>query len=131
MTNKTIVAIAASDPRGLDSQVSAHFGRCPYYVRVEVSGGIVDAVSVRSTAEAGSHAPGVMPSFIQDMGAGLVMAGGMGPKAIQLFRSMGISVATGASGTVSDALRDWLKGDFSGIVPCAHDHPDSCGGHQA
>ena len=131
MTNKTVVAIAASDSRGLDSQVSAHFGRCPYYVRVEVSGGIVDGVTVRSTAEAGAHAPGVMPKFVQGLGADLVVAGGMGPRAIQTFRSMGISVATGARGSVSEALRDWLKGDFSGIVPCAHDHPDSCGGHHA
>jgi predicted Fe-Mo cluster-binding NifX family protein len=131
MKNKTIVAVAASDASGLDSQVSAHFGRCAYYVRAEVTDGIVDGISVRSTASAGAHVPGVMPKFVQEMGADLVVAGGMGPRAIQLFTSMGISVATGARGTVSEVLQEWLDGELSGIVPCAHDHPDSCGGHHA
>jgi predicted Fe-Mo cluster-binding NifX family protein len=131
MNNRTIIAVAASDPRGLQSQVSAHFGRCPYYVRVEVSGGIVEQVSVVPTADAGAHVPGAMPRFVQAMHADIVMAGGMGPKAISLFRGMGIHVATGADGSVEDALERWITGEFSGIVPCAHDHPDSCGGHHA
>ena len=130
MNSKTIIAVAASDERGLESRVSAHFGRCPYYVRAQISGGIVDRVSVMSTTMAGAHLPGVMPQFVQSMGADVVMAGGMGPRAIEMFRGMGISVATGADGSVADALLSWITGDLVGIVPCTHDHPDSCGGHE-
>ena len=30
------IVVAAEDARGLDGEVSAHFGRCPYYVCVDV-----------------------------------------------------------------------------------------------
>jgi predicted Fe-Mo cluster-binding NifX family protein len=53
----------------------------------------------------------------------------MGPKAVDLFQSYGIEVATGALGKVGGALDAYLSGDLQGIVPCAHDHQDSCGKH--
>ena len=53
----------------------------------------------------------------------------MGPRAVQLFNSHGIEVATGAVGRVGSVLAAYLRGELRGIVPCQHDHPESCGGH--
>jgi predicted Fe-Mo cluster-binding NifX family protein len=73
------------------------------------------------------HRPGVVPRFIRDLGSHVIIAGGMGPRAIEMFHGFGIDVATGATGTVSTVLGAYLRGEHRGVVPCAHDHPESCG----
>ena len=42
------------------------------------------------------HEPGVLPNWLNQMGASVVIAGGMGHRAIQLFDQAGIKVVTGA-----------------------------------
>jgi len=123
------IAIAAQDDRGLEGEVSQHFGRCPFYVLAKVDGSTVLDSEVRTNLHYGNHQPGMMPAFIKDMGADVILAGGMGPRAIALFSQMGIEVATGAVGRVGAVLEAYLDGRIRGIVPCAHDHEDSCGGH--
>jgi predicted Fe-Mo cluster-binding NifX family protein len=77
----------------------------------------------------GNHQPGQMPMFIRDLGANVILAGGMGPRAIDMFHGFGIEVATGAVGNIGKVLDAYLRGEVKGIVACEHDHPDSCGGH--
>ena len=128
MTKMRIV-IAAEDDRGLDGAVSMHFGRCPYYVLAEVAGGRLREHEVKENPLFGNHQPGGAPRYISELGANVILAGGMGPRAVEMFDGFGIDVATGVSGRVGDALRAYLQGDLKGIVPCAHDHPESCGSH--
>ena len=123
------IAIAAEDDRGFDGQVSHHFGRCPFYFLVEVEGDQIMESKVAQNPFYGNHQPGQMPAFIKDLGANVILAGGMGPRAIDLFMNYEIEVATGAIGNVKNVLDAYLRGDIKGIVPCAHDHADSCGGH--
>jgi predicted Fe-Mo cluster-binding NifX family protein len=123
------IAIASEDDRGLDGQVSQHFGRCPFYTVVDVSDGAVGAVRVTANPHYEAHRPGVVPHFVQGLGAHVIVAGGMGPRAIALFNDFGIEVATGAIGRTGAVLEAYLAGRVRGIVPCHHDHPESCGGH--
>jgi predicted Fe-Mo cluster-binding NifX family protein len=123
------IAIAAEDDRGFDGQVSHHFGRCPFYFLVEVEGDQIMESKVAQNPFYGNHQPGQMPAFIKDLGANVILAGGMGPRAIDLFMNYEIEVATGAIGNVKNVLDAYLRGDIKGIVPCSHDHPESCGGH--
>lgn len=129
MSSERTIAIASGDDRGLDGEVSGHFGRCPYYTVVRVDGGDVKAVEVKENPYFHSHEPGVMPVFIRDLGADVILAGGMGPRAVQMFQRFGIEVATGSVGRVGAVLGAYLDGRVQGIVPCSHDHPESCGGH--
>jgi predicted Fe-Mo cluster-binding NifX family protein len=129
MSEEKIVAIAAEDDRGLDGQVGAHFGRCPFYVLVEANGKTVLGSRVVANPYFDGHRPGVMPRFIRDLGADVIIAGGMGPRAIDMFHGFDIDVATGVTGTVAAVLGAYLRGDHRGVVPCAHDHSDSCGEH--
>lgn len=127
------IVIAAEDARGLDGEVSAHFGRCPYYVCVDVDPtadeDFLGEVKVVENEYFNRHQPGIMPKFIKGLGAEVIIAGGMGPRAIDLFHAMDVEVATGALGVVGQVVQAYLMGDIRGIVPCAHDHPESCGGH--
>ena len=129
MNEKRTIAIASEDDRGLGGEVSAHFGRCPYYVLVEANGGTVIGSRIVANPYFDLHRPGVMPRFVREIGADVIIAGGMGPKAIDMFHGFGIDVATGATGAVEEVLGAYLRGEHRGVVPCAHDHPESCGEH--
>ena len=113
------IAIASEDHMGLNSKVSAHFGRCPYYTLVEVENGEIKKVSNVENPYYVSHGqPGDAPNFIKQQGADVIIAGGMGPRAIDFFNQLGIEAVTGASGRVADVIESYLKGDIKGTKPC-------------
>ena len=121
------IAISAENQNGLDSPVSSHFGRCPCYILVDVEGLDVTAVTTVDNPYYGKHAPGQVPGFIHSQGADVMLAGGMGRRAVSFFQQYGIEAVTGASGTVRQAMQSYLGGDLQGAEPCAesqhhHDH---------
>jgi ATP-binding protein involved in chromosome partitioning len=123
------IAIAVEDDKGLEGQVSMHFGRCPFYLMAEVQDGKLVSSRMEKNIHFGNHKPGQMPKYINDLGANVILAGGMGPMAIDLFNSFGIEVATGAVGNAGKVLDAYLRGNFQGTVACDHDHAEGCGGH--
>jgi predicted Fe-Mo cluster-binding NifX family protein len=48
----------------------------------------------------------------------VMLSGGMGGRAIQFFEQAGIKAATGASGTIRQALESYLGGKLSEAAPC-------------
>jgi predicted Fe-Mo cluster-binding NifX family protein len=112
------VAVSVDDSNGLDSVVSPHFGRCPYFVLVDLEGHEVRAVNAISNPYYGHHQPGQVPGFIHSQGADVMLTGGMGRRAIGFFQQHGIQAATGASGTVHRALEQYLGGELQGAEPC-------------
>jgi predicted Fe-Mo cluster-binding NifX family protein len=118
------IALACDDNQGLNGQVSQHFGRCPYYLMVDVEGSDVVTTNTVSNPYYNNHIPGKVPEFIKQQGVNAMIAGGMGPKAIDMFTNFGIEVVTGAVGNVGNVLGAYLKGEISGVEPCAHDHPE-------
>jgi predicted Fe-Mo cluster-binding NifX family protein len=112
------VAISADNSNGLDSVVSPHFGRCPYYVLVDLDGRQVSQVNAVENPYYGHHQPGQVPGFIQSQGADVMLAGGMGRRAIGFFQQYGIQAVTGATGSVRHALEQYLGGTLQGAEPC-------------
>lgn len=117
------IALACEDNQGLDGQISQHFGRCPYYLLVDVEGDEIKKTDIVNNPYYENHVPGVVPQFISEQGANVMIAGGMGPRAIDLFGNLGIAVVTGAVGNTGNVLQAYLKGEISGVEPCKHDHP--------
>jgi predicted Fe-Mo cluster-binding NifX family protein len=129
MPDKHLIAVAAEDDRGLESDVSHHFGRCPYYVIVDSEDGRIGPVRVVVNPYFQEHSPGMVPQFIKSQDVTVMIAGGMGPRAKEIFDQNGIEVATGAQGTVRRTLEDYLAGRLSGYDPCSgsedgHGHGD-------
>lgn len=118
---KKRIAVAAEDDGGLEANVSAHFGRCPYYTMVDVEG---DKIALSYKVENpfyGAHGnPGQVPSFIRDQGAHVIIAGGMGQRAVGFFDQFGIEAVTGAAGKVEAVVEAYLKGALKGYDPCVH-----------
>ncbi len=125
-TQTVRIAVSADDNRGLDGVVSPHFGRCPYYVLVDVADRQVRDVRAIENPYYGQHAPGVVPEFIHRQGAQVMLTGGMGGRAIAYFQQYGIEPVTGAFGSVRHALGQYLSGALQGAAPCresvAHGH---------
>jgi predicted Fe-Mo cluster-binding NifX family protein len=116
------IAIAAETNNGLDSLASAHFGHAGFFVLVDVDGSEPKAVKAVDTVENpfyGGHQPGQLPEFLHQQGADVLLSGGMGHRAVAFFQQYGIQPVTGASGTVRDALEDYLGGTLSGAEACA------------
>jgi predicted Fe-Mo cluster-binding NifX family protein len=53
-----------------------------------------------------------------------MIAGGIGPRAIDLFAGMGIEVVSGIAGNAGDIVQAYLKREISGVEECGHDHPE-------
>jgi predicted Fe-Mo cluster-binding NifX family protein len=120
------IALASEDNNGLDGRLSAHFGRCPYYVVADVDDDDVKGFEVVGNPHFDNHQPGVMPEFISSLGANVIIAGGMGPRAINIFNDIGIEVVTGFVGKIGDILDAYMKGKIEGSAPCEHDHGGEC-----
>ncbi len=121
------IAFSCEDNQGLQSEMSMHFGRCPHFTLVDVEGTEIKEVKVVGNPAYNNHVHGVVPTFIHEQSANVMVAGGMGPKAINMFNDFGIEVATGVGGKVENVLKAYIEGKVQGTAPCMHDHQDSCG----
>jgi predicted Fe-Mo cluster-binding NifX family protein len=113
------IAISVLDAAGLDALISPHFGRCPFFTVVEVDANDVHTVKSIPNPYFSNHLPGEVPGFINSLGADVMLSGGMGGRAVAFFQSLGITPATGATGTARDALTNFLSGNLTGTAPCA------------
>lgn len=113
------IAISAESNNKLDSTIGQHFGRCPYFALVDIEGNEIKGINVIENPFFAGHQVGQVPGFIHEQGADVMLSGGMGGRAIQFFTQFGIETATGARGTVKEAVTEYLAGNLSGTAPCA------------
>ena len=114
----TTIAISAGENNGLDSMVSTHFGRCPYFVLVDFEEGEVKTAHAVLNPYYNHHQPGQVPGFIHSQQVDVMLTGGMGRRAIAFFEQYGIQAATGASGTVRHALEQYVGHQLQEAEPC-------------
>ena len=70
--------------------VSAHFGRCASYTIVDIEEG---KVINREEIPNPGHQPGFLPQYLSDRGVNVIIAGGMGPRAQDLFAQKNIETS--------------------------------------
>jgi len=76
--------------------LSLHFGHCEEFALLDVDPETKE-VTAKETLPAPDHQPGLLPRWLHEHGANMIIAGGMGNRAQQLFAQNGITVVTGAS----------------------------------
>ncbi|MFO8048954.1 MAG: NifB/NifX family molybdenum-iron cluster-binding protein [Desulfosudaceae bacterium] len=110
-------------------KLTLHFGHCQEFAMIEVDN---NEIVNRENLLPPPHEPGVLPKWLHDQGANVVIAGGMGHRAIDLFQQAGIQVVTGASVEDPEVLvKNFLADSLAtGDNACAGGHGDhECGGH--
>ena len=110
----------------MGSQVAGHFGHCENFRLYDTE---KDAITAETSIPNPGHKPGFLPNFLGDMGANVIIAGGMGGGAVDIFNERNIEVVVGASGDVRMAVESYLHGELHSTGSVCHEHAlaDSCG----
>ncbi|MFU0800143.1 MAG: NifB/NifX family molybdenum-iron cluster-binding protein [Xylanivirga thermophila] len=105
--------------------VSGHFGHCEGFTIYEVE---EDKIKNKEFVENPGHRPGFLPVFLKEQGANVIIAGGMGATAQQLFAEREIEVVVGVQGFSDDAASKYIKGELksTGSVCTEHEHEGHC-----
>ncbi len=102
-------------------KLSMHFGHCERFALVDVDP-TEKTILKREDIDAPPHQPGLLPKWLAERGANVIIAGGMGQRAQDLFLEQGIQVIIGAPADTPERLAgDYLAGTLqSGENVCDH-----------
>lgn len=87
----------------VDGQLCMHFGHCAHFALVDVDDKNKQIVA-QKLVEPPPHEPGVLPKWLHEQGATVILAGGMGSRAQQLFQQNGIQVVVGCQPAAPETL---------------------------
>jgi predicted Fe-Mo cluster-binding NifX family protein len=98
-----------------------HFGHCEEFTMVSVSPETRE-ISGTERIPAPPHEPGMLPGWLRERGANVVIAGGMGNRARTLFEAQGVEVIVGAPvAAPTDIAAAYLQGALEpGENTCDH-----------
>ncbi len=102
-----ICVTAAGDD--LDAEVDPRFGRCQYLIFVDS-----DTMEYEAIPNEAMGAPGgagiQAAQTVVNRGAEVLISGNIGPNAFQVLSTAGVRIATGAYGTVREAIEMYKSG---------------------
>ena len=93
--------------------LSMHFGHCERFALVDIDPE-TKTIAGTTSVEPPPHEPGLLPGWLAERGVDLVIAGGMGVRAQQLFAQAGVNVITGAPAAQPESIVHGLPGGKSG-----------------
>jgi predicted Fe-Mo cluster-binding NifX family protein len=104
-----------------DGKLCPHFGHCGQFALIQVDEA-TKTIMGRRDVDAPPHEPGLLPAWLAERGVGLVICGGMGPRAMELFVQKAIKVVIGAADHSPEKLvAAYLAGTMeSGNNICHH-----------
>lgn len=111
---KTVFAVPIAG-----GKLAAHFGHCEQFALIVTEGGKITGTSMHTPP---LHEPGVLPKWLHEQGAHVIIAGGMGTRAQQLFNENGIKVVIGAPADAPESLVNQYLADalVTGDNICDH-----------
>ncbi len=98
-----------------------HFGHCEQFALIEADQATMK-IKCQTMLTPPPHEPGVLPRWLHEQGANVIIAGGMGQRAQALFAENGIKVVVGAPADAPEILvAAFLGGTLqSGTNVCDH-----------
>jgi predicted Fe-Mo cluster-binding NifX family protein len=102
-------------------RLSMHFGHCEEFALIDVDEG-TKTITRQERVPAPEHQPGLLPQWLHEQGAAVIVAGGMGSRAQSLFAENGIRVIVGApSDEPARIIASYLDGTLAtGANICDH-----------
>ena len=109
-----IIAVASEK-----ENVTEHFGHCKNFNIFEI---VDHTISKIQSLPNPGHRPGFLPNYLNDLGVNVIISGGMGGGAIQIFEEKNIKVITGAKGKAKDVVEKYLQGELHSTGSICHEH---------
>lgn len=107
--------------------VEEHFGHCKEFAVYNIDNKAITSIDFITPPP---HAPGVLPKFLGEQHVNVIITGGMGAMAINLFKAQGIEVILGADGPIEANLTAYLTDVLESTgSACQHDDGHNCGDH--
>jgi ATP-binding protein involved in chromosome partitioning len=112
-----------------DGRLHGHFGGCREFTIVQADVEQRKIISLQPVTPP-PHAPGLFPRWLREQGVSVVIAGGIGHRALAIFAREGIEVRAGEPDATAEALAlAYLNGQLVNKPSgCTHHH-DEEGGH--
>jgi predicted Fe-Mo cluster-binding NifX family protein len=112
------IAVASNE-----GMVAGHFGHCGAFdVFDTTEENIIKHESIKNPG----HKPGFLPKFLKELGVEVIIGGGMGASAINLFNNYGVKVLVGAEGACKSVVESYLSGDLVSKGSACEEHQNGC-----
>jgi len=104
-----------------DGLLTAHFGHCSEFAQLDVNRETGEITADERIA-APPHQPGLLPKWLAEREANLVIAGGMGQRARDLLEEQGVQVVVGVEPDKPESIvARWHAGSLThGANLCDH-----------
>lgn len=119
MSNR--LAIPVEDLNGLNSRLSQHFGRAPYFAVVELDKNR-NVLNLKMVSNKSEHFGGVgkPPEILIDLRPNAVITCGMGPRALDMFQSANVAVLQTNKDFVRDIIEAYKKDELIELTEGCH-----------
>ena len=119
MTVKIVIPV--QEEGGLDTQLSGHFGRAPYFAVVDLKddGTVLAQSTIANTSE---HFGGVglPPHRILQLKPDALITYGMGPKALNIFQNAKVAVLRTRANSVQEVIKAYNNDELSELTEGCH-----------
>lgn len=114
------IAVAA-----MGKTVAGHFGHCETFIIFDTENGKIIA---ENPVPNPGHKPGFLPNFLADRGVKVIISGGMGGGAVEIFNERDVEVIVGATGDARENVEKYLRGELvsTGSICHEHEHEHEC-----
>lgn len=117
------IVIPVVNESGINSQLSEHFGRAPYFLVIDLENGhIIRQRTVPNTSEhfSGTGRP---PDRILELKPNALITYGIGPRALNIFQNAGVAVLKANANTVKDVIAAYINNRLEELTEgCHHAH---------
>lgn len=115
------VIIPVEEDKGVDSKLSEHFGRAPFFAvfELEKDGQILNQKAVPNESE---HfgGTGFPPDRILQLKPNVVITFGMGPRALSQFQEAKVAILRANSNTVNSIISSYIKDELEELTEGCH-----------
>ena len=99
----------SSTGKDMNASIDQRFGRCQYFLVVDLE--TMDVKTIQNQSTSASGGAGVQAAqIVTNEEVNTVITGNIGPNAFQILQAAGIKVFTGAQGTIKEAIENYRKG---------------------
>jgi len=115
------IVIPTNNKKGLENKIADHFGRCSTYTIINEQGKLIEIINNTSEHMGGQGLP---PELMKKYETDVLLCKGIGPRAIDLCKELGIEVYVYQAETVKEIFQLWQNNKLkkAGVEDSCDEH---------